>query len=51
MKQFAEIDMHLRVIALKDTVSPGETLAIYSEIRELKSLLSMKGTSGQVDQK
>lgn len=51
VKQLAEIDMDLRVIALKDPVSPGETLAIYSEIRELKTLLSMKGSSGQVDQK
>lgn len=51
VKHLAEIDMHLRVIALKDTVSPGETLAIYSEIKELRTLLSMKGTSGQLDQK
>lgn len=51
VERLAQIDLDLRVIALKDTISPEETLAIFCEIRKLRSLLDMKGTSGQHDQK
>lgn len=49
VKQLAEVDLHLRVIALKESVSPEETLAVYAAINELKALLVKKGTSGQLD--
>ncbi|MDD3138695.1 MAG: ribbon-helix-helix protein, CopG family [Lachnospiraceae bacterium] len=47
----SKIDLDMRVLALKEGVSPGDALAIYCEIREIKELLGYKTTSGPVDQK
>lgn len=49
--RLSHIDLSLRVLALKDGVSEEDILMIYSEIREMKTILNMKGTSSQVDQK
>ncbi len=49
--KLSQIDLDMRVLALKDGISPGEALALYSEIRELKDVLSGRLTSGPMDQK
>ncbi len=51
IEQLAQIDLDMRVLALKDGINPGETLALYSELRELKYLLTGKTTSGPLVQK
>lgn len=47
----ARIDVDMKALALKEGISPGDTLAIYSEVREVKALLGQKITFGPVDQK
>lgn len=47
----ARIDLDLRVLALKDEMTPGDVLAIFCKIREIKELLGYKFTFGPVDQK
>ena len=51
LSHFSSIDLSLRVIALKEEISSEDMLFIESSIKEMKSLLNAKGTSGQVDQR
>lgn len=51
IERLSSIDLSMRTIALKEEVSAGDTLAIYSELKELKALLGQATTFGQVDQK
>lgn len=51
VNKLAELELCLRVIALKDTISLQEKLEISMGIKELKKILDEKGTFGQVDQK
>ena len=39
------------LIKLQDSVSEEDKLAIYSELQEIKKILSSRDTFGQVDQK
>ena len=47
----SKIELNMRVLALKEGISPGEALAIYSELREIKGLMDHRTTFGPVDQK
>lgn len=47
----SKIDLDLKALALKEGMSPGDTLAIYSELGEIKRLLGQKMVFGPVDQK
>ena len=47
----SQIDLSLRVIALKDEMSEKDKLLIYSKIEEIKMLLSGEETFGHDDQK
>ena len=47
----AKIDLDMRVLALKEGMTPRDTLAIFCEIREIKALLGEKSAYGPVDQK
>jgi len=47
----SRIDVDLKALALKDGISPGDTLAIYCELREIKALLGQRIVIGPVDQK
>ncbi|MDO5292770.1 MAG: ribbon-helix-helix protein, CopG family [bacterium] len=49
VKQLAQINLHLRVIALKESLSLEDTLAVYTSIEELKAVFLKRGTSGQLD--
>lgn len=52
VKHFSQIDLSLRVIALKEEVSSEDMLFIESSIKEIKGLLYQGETTfGQVDQK
>ena len=51
VKKLSGIDLSLRTIILKDSVSEADKLAIYSELQEIKNIFNMKGTFGQVDRK
>lgn len=51
IERFAEIELDLKVIALKDTMDVEDKLNVEVAIQELKALLDKKGTSGQLDQK
>ena len=51
VKRLSSIDLSLRTIVLKDSVSEEDKLAIYSELQEIKKILSSRDTFGQVDQK
>lgn len=51
VKKLSSIDLSLRTIVLKDSVSEEDKLAIYSELQEIKNNFNTKGTFGQVDQK
>lgn len=46
----SQIDLDMRVLALKDGVTAKDSLAIFSEIKEIKRLLGDKSTIGPVDQ-
>ena len=47
----SKIELDMRVLALKEGISPGESLAIYSELREIKELMDHRTTFGPLDQK
>lgn len=47
----SKIDLDLKALALKEGMRPGDTLAIYSELGEIKRLLGQKVVFGPVDQK
>ena len=49
VSELLDVELDLKVIALKDTISSVDKLQLYTEIKEIKSLLAMKGTSGQLD--
>ena len=49
VKRLSSIDLSLRTIVLKDSVSEEDKLAIYSELQEIKKILSSRDTFGQVD--
>ena len=51
IEKLSQIDLDMRAIALKDGISPGDALAIYSEIREMKYLITGSSTSGPLVQK
>ena len=51
VKRLSSIDVSRRTIVLKDSVSEEDKLAIYSELQEIKKILSSRDTFGQVDQK
>lgn len=51
VKKLSGIDLSLRTIVLKDSVSEEDKLAIYSELQEIKNIFNTRGTFGQVDQK
>lgn len=50
IERLASIDLSLRNIVLKESVSEADKLAIYSEISEIKKIFG-QGAFGQVDQK
>lgn len=50
IQRLASIDLSLRNIVLKESVSEADKLAIYSEISEIKKIFG-QGAFGQVDQK
>ena len=47
----SNIDLTMRVLALKEGMTPEDSLAIFCEIKEIKELLGEKSTFGPVDQK
>ena len=47
----SNIDLTMRVLALKEGMTPEDSLAIFCEIKEIKELLGGKSTFGPVDQK
>ncbi len=47
----SRIDLDLRVLALKEGMTPKDALAIYCELREIKQLLGIRTTYGPVDHK
>jgi len=49
--KIAQIDLSLRVIALKDEMSEKDKLLVYAKIEEIKMLLSGGETFGHDDQK
>ena len=51
IKSIADIDLSLRVIALKESVSSQDKMFIESSIAELKKLLLGYATSSQLGQK
>lgn len=51
VKKLSSIDLSLRTIVLRDSVSEEDKLAIYIELQEIKNIFNAKGTFGQVDQK
>lgn len=51
VKKLSGIDLSLRAIVLKDSVSEEDKLAIYSELQEIKNIFNTRDTFGQVDQK
>jgi len=51
IRVLAQIDMHLKTLALKDELSVEDRLFIYSEIEEIKKLIREGVTSAPVEQK
>ena len=49
IERFSEIELDLKVIALKNTMGLEDKLSTEIAIKEIKALLSKKGTSGQLD--
>ncbi len=47
----SKIDLDMRVLALKEEITPEDSLALFCEIKEIKDLLGGKSTFGPVDQK
>lgn len=49
IKCISNIDLSLRVVALKEDISNQDKIYIESSIKELKQLIASFSTSGQVD--
>lgn len=49
--KISQIDLSLRVIALKDDVSIEDRLLIFTELKEIKNILTGMDTFGHDDQK
>lgn len=50
LKHFSSIDLSLRVLALKESVSNEDKLDIYHKLQELKRILCTEGAFGQLGQ-
>ena len=51
VSKLSQIDLSLRVIALKDQMSAEDKLLIYTKLEEIKRLFAGKDTFGHDDQK
>ena len=51
VERFNQIDMELRVIALKEELTVEEKLLVFTKIEELRELLGKGGGFGQLDQR
>lgn len=51
ISKLSQIDLSLRVIALKQEMTAEDKLLIYTKLEEIKELVSGKDTSGPGDQK
>ena len=51
VSKLSQIDLSLRVIALKDQMSAEDKLLIFTKLEELKKLFAGKDTFGHDDQK
>lgn len=49
--KLSQIDLSLRVIALKDEMTSADKLLIYTKLQEIKEIVSGSGTSSPGDQK
>ena len=51
VESFNKIDLELRVIALKDSLSVQEKLLVFTKLEELREILGKGGGFGKLDQR